>query len=43
MKGLNFIPIFGWALKGGIAGGVIKSLGELIIKYFETIEASENE
>ncbi len=43
MEGLNFFPFIGWAIKGGIAAGVIKSLGELIIKYFESIEASENE
>ncbi|MEA2343194.1 MAG: hypothetical protein QOF63_1363 [Thermoanaerobaculia bacterium] len=43
MEGLNFFPIIGWAIKGGIAAGVIKTLGELIIKYFESIETSEKE
>ncbi len=38
MEGLNFIPIAGWLLKGGIAGSTIKTLGELIIKYFESID-----
>ena len=38
MEGLTFFPIIGWALKGGIAGATIKTLGELIIKYFESIE-----
>lgn len=38
MEGLNFFPVIGWAIKGGIAGGVLKSLGEVIIKYFESIE-----
>ena len=38
MEGLNFFPVVGWAIKGGIAGSVIKTLGELIIKYFESIE-----
>lgn len=38
MEGLNFFPVIGWAIKGGIAGSIIKTLGELIIKYFESIE-----
>ncbi|MEQ1679141.1 MAG: hypothetical protein ABL950_00840 [Nitrospira sp.] len=38
MEGLNFFPVIGWAIKGGVAGSVIKTLGELIIKYFESIE-----
>ncbi|WP_213806527.1 DUF697 domain-containing protein [Granulicella sp. dw_53] len=40
MEGLTFFPVIGWAIKGGIAGSVIKTLGELIIKYFESIERS---
>lgn len=40
MEGLNFFPIIGWAIKGGIAASVIKTLGTLIIKYFESIEGS---
>jgi len=43
MEGLTFIPVIGWAIKGGIAGSVIKTPGELIIKYFESIEQSERE
>jgi len=43
MEGLTFFPVVGWAIKGGIAGTVIKTLGELIIKYFESIEQSELE
>jgi uncharacterized protein (DUF697 family) len=43
MEGLTFFPVVGWAIKGGIAGTVIKTLGELIIKYFESIEKSERE
>lgn len=38
MEGLTFFPVIGWAIKGAIAATVIKSLGEVIIKYFESIE-----
>lgn len=38
MEALTFFPVWGWAIKGGIAGTIIKTLGELIIKYFESIE-----
>jgi hypothetical protein len=38
MEGLTFFPVIGWMIKGGIAASVIKTLGELIIKYFESIE-----
>ncbi|KAF0240065.1 MAG: GTP-binding protein HSR1-related protein [bacterium] len=38
MEGLTFLPFIGWAIKGGIAASVIKALGEVIIKYFESIE-----
>jgi len=38
MEGLTFFPVIGWAIKGGIAGSVIKALGEGIIKYFDSIE-----
>lgn len=38
MEGLTFFPVVGWAIKGGIAGSVVKTLGELIIQYFESID-----
>ena len=38
MEALNAIPFAGWAVKGGIAGGVIKTLGEAIITYYEKQE-----
>lgn len=41
MEGLTFFPVVGWLIKGGIAGGVVKSLGEVIIKYFESIEDTD--
>lgn len=40
MEGLTFFPVIGWAIKGGIAASVIKALGEIIIKYFESIDGS---
>lgn len=40
MEGFTFFPIVGWAIKGGIAASVIKGLGEVIIKYFESIETN---
>jgi uncharacterized protein (DUF697 family) len=43
MEGLTFFPVVGWLIKGGIAASVIKALGEVIIKYFESIERSEKE
>jgi uncharacterized protein (DUF697 family) len=41
LEWFTFFPVVGWAIKGGIAASVIKSLGELIIKYFESLERSE--
>jgi uncharacterized protein (DUF697 family) len=38
MEALNAIPFAGWAVKGGVAGGVIKTLGEAIITYYEKLE-----
>ena len=35
MELLNTIPFAGWAVKAGVAGGVIKTLGEAIIAYYE--------
>jgi len=37
MEALNAIPFAGWAVKGGIAGSVIKTLGEAIIAYYEKL------
>lgn len=38
LEAMDFIPIAGWAVKGGVAGGVIKTLGEAIIKHYEKLE-----
>ena len=38
LEALDFVPFAGWAVKAGIAGGVIKALGESIIKYYEAQE-----
>ena len=38
MEALNAIPFAGWAVKGGVAGGVIKALGEAIISHYEKLE-----
>lgn len=35
MEALNFAPGLGTLAKAGVAGGVIKALGEAIIKYYE--------
>jgi uncharacterized protein (DUF697 family) len=32
---LSFIPVFGWAIKAGVAGSLTKLVGEAIIKYFK--------
>lgn len=31
----TFVPGIGWVVKGGIAAGAAKAIGELAIKYFE--------
>jgi uncharacterized protein (DUF697 family) len=33
-EALSFIPVVGWAVKAGVAGGVTKAVGETIIRYF---------
>ena len=38
LEAMNAIPIAGWAVKGTIAGGVIKTLGEAIIARYEKME-----
>ena len=37
LEALNFVPFAGWAVKGTIAGGVIKGLGEAIIAHYESV------
>ncbi len=37
LEALNLIPFAGWAVKGVIAGGVIKALGEAIIAHYEAV------
>lgn len=41
MEALNAVPLAGWAVKGGVAGTVIKGLGEAIIAHYEKLEAQE--
>lgn len=38
LEALNLIPFAGWAVKGVVAGGVIKALGEAIIYHYEALE-----
>jgi uncharacterized protein (DUF697 family) len=38
LEALNFIPFAGWAVKGVVAGGVIKALGEALIYHYEALE-----
>lgn len=38
LEAANAVPIAGWAVKGTIAGGVIKTLGEAIIARYEKME-----
>lgn len=35
-EALSLIPGFGWAVKSVVAGGITKSVGEAIIKYFRS-------
>ncbi|MFB2917891.1 GTPase [Aerosakkonema funiforme] len=35
LEALTLVPWAGWAAKGAIAGGIIKTLGEAIIGYYE--------
>lgn len=38
LEALNALPFIGWPVKAAIAGGVIKTLGELIIDHYEGLE-----
>ena len=38
LEALNLIPLAGWAVKGAVAGGIIKGLGEAIILHYESLE-----
>jgi uncharacterized protein (DUF697 family) len=35
-EALSFIPVFGWAIKSAVAGGITKTVGEAIIAYFRS-------
>jgi uncharacterized protein (DUF697 family) len=35
MEAATFIPVIGWAAKPAIAAGIVKSMGQLVIKHFE--------
>ena len=41
LEALNFVPFAGWAVKAGVAGGIIKTLGEIIIDHYEKLEADD--
>lgn len=43
LEALNLIPVAGWAVKGAIAGGIIKALGEAIIHHYESVSEDESE
>ena len=43
LEAANAVPIAGWAVKGTIAGGVIKTLGEAIIARYEKMEREGTE
>jgi uncharacterized protein (DUF697 family) len=34
-EALSLIPVFGWAVKAAVAGGITKAVGEAIIAYFK--------
>lgn len=33
-EALSFIPIAGWAVKAVVSGGIMKGMGEAVIRYF---------
>ena len=43
LEAMNAIPFAGWAVKGAVAGGVIKTLGEAIIARYEKMEKEERD
>ena len=43
LEAANAVPIAGWAVKGTIAGGVIKTLGEAIIARYEKMDRSKGQ
>jgi hypothetical protein len=34
LETLSFIPVAGWAVKAALSGGIMKGMGEAVIKYF---------
>lgn len=34
-EALSFIPVYGWAIKSGVAAAVTKTMGETMINYFK--------
>jgi uncharacterized protein (DUF697 family) len=40
LEALNLVPFAGWIVRGAIAGSIIKSMGELVIKHYEDEEMS---
>ena len=43
LEALDFVPFAGWAVKGGLAGGIIKTMGETVIAFYERHDAEEEE
>jgi len=41
MEALNAVPFAGLVVKGGVAGTIIKGLGEAIIAHYEKLEQQE--
>lgn len=37
LEALTFLPIIGWAIKGGVAAGIIKALGSLLTEHYEKV------
>lgn len=35
LEALTFVPFAGWVAKGVIAAGIVKAMGQLVIKHFE--------
>jgi len=40
---LNWLPGYGWLVKGGVATSTIKLMGEAIIKHFEAVDHQDGE
>ena len=36
LEAFNVTPLVGWLVKGQISAGVIKQMGEQVVRYYET-------